>query len=187
MSDIEKMKKEIAEWKADRVARGLPPSPPEPFVPVALATVLVEQCTPLYEYLAKYTQLCNKADAILPANVEIFNRYADYLTLISCTGQPVDAFYAGMLIAKKQIEKAESYTTAGQYVRRLLQALGIAKFGYKIPLYQSAYNYKLGNHENNELRDKAHREYERLKADEAVLAAEVERYLAQYKTIKHLY
>lgn len=187
MKEVEEMKQRIEAYKADRVAKGLPPSPPDPFVPIALATVLNERCVPLFEYLAKYTKLCDDADAILPANIEIFERYEDYLTLIGHAGYPLDAFAIGVLIAKRHIKNADRFETSREYVRQLLQALEIAKRGYNVPLYISAYDSRLLTSENTKLQEKTKREYERLKSDDAALVAEVERLLAHYETIKHLY
>ncbi|ALC81543.1 hypothetical protein [Bacillus gobiensis] len=130
----------------------------------------------MYEYVAKYTALCNEADAVLPANTEIFAKYNDYLSLIWNAEQQINSFAVGMTIASQTIEKADSESDPGRYVRRLLQALQIARLGYRVTLSTAAYDYKRSNGENYEQLKEIKREYDRLKADDAYLIAEINKY-----------
>lgn len=173
MSDA--IRKEIDQLRIRIEALGIP-EPRKPYVPVALASVLVDRCSPLYEYVAKYTALCNDADAVLPANDGIFDRYSDYLKLIWNTELQINSFAVGMTIARQTIEKADEESDPGRYVRRLLQALQIAKLGYRVTLSTAAYDYKRSNSENYEQLKEIKREYDRLKADDAYLIAEINKY-----------
>ncbi|MFB7304070.1 hypothetical protein [Heyndrickxia sporothermodurans] len=174
MTKIDKMRQRIEEYKSERVAQGLPAELPEPIVPIALAAVLVERSTSVYEYLAKYTKLCNEADAILPANGVLFDKFTDYMKLVRNSEHPINTFGMGILIAMKTIQKAGEYENVSDYVRRLLLALNIARNGYKRTINEIAYDYKIGK-----IDDTIYEEYERLSTDEAYFDAEVARYLKQ--------
>ena len=48
----------------------------------AYARELASKCKPLYKYVVAYTQLCNKANAVLPANKSKIEPYRDSLKQI---------------------------------------------------------------------------------------------------------
>lgn len=48
----------------------------------AYARELASKCAPLYKYLVAYTQLCNKANAVLPANKSKIEPYRSNLKQI---------------------------------------------------------------------------------------------------------
>jgi hypothetical protein len=187
MSDIEKMKKEIAEMRADRVARGLPPSPPEEFVPVEIGFILLERCKPVFDVLVKYAKLCGDAQAILPIDGSKFDRYLDDLDLLGETiGNGGMAFSVGLKGAINTIKKRDDYTP-DKYVRTLLQYLRLAGLDVKKVLSTFAYNYKLEHSELKAFKDKVSANYELYKGDEALLNVELNRLKEHYESIKHLY
>ena len=184
-SELEELKKQV---RQNRIARGVPEEPPEDFVSVAMTKVLIEQCKPLFQYVAKYTQLCSEGNQVLPANVEIFDRYTEYLMLIShskCLLQT--AFATGMSLAKRYMLESADYTDASEYVRRLGQALNLARTGFEMKLDHAAYRHDVSVELLGGLRKEAKDEYDRLQADEAFIKAEVQRYMEHYESIKHLF
>lgn len=187
MQTIEQLKRDVEELRQkvcqDRIARGVPEEPPEDFVSEAMTSVLIERCKPLFQYVAKYTQLCSDGNRVLPANVEIFERYADYLTLIRNSKSRQSFFAMGMNTAKNYMSEADQYSDASEYVRRLGMALSLAKLGFEMTIDQATYNHRI----SAEMRKEAEAEYKRLKADEAFLIAEVHRYMQHYESIKHLF
>lgn len=192
MQSIEELKRDVEELRQkvrqDRIARGVPEEPPEDFVSVAMATILIERCKPLFQYVAKYSQLCSEGNQVLPTNFEIFDRYTGDLTLIShsiCLLQT--AFATGMSLAKRYMLESADYTDASEYVRRLGKALNLARTGFEMKLDHAAYDHTLSVELLGGIRKEAKEEYERLKSDEAFLNAEVQRYREHYESIKHLF
>lgn len=191
MSDIKRMKADIREARErirqDRIARGVPEEPWEDFVSEAMTTVLIERCKPLFQYVAKYTQLCSEGNQVLPINVEIFDRYTDYLTLINYAKSRQNMFATGMALAKKYMLASDQYPSVSEYVRHLGQALSLAKLGFEITLDHATYNHRLSVEMLNEIRTETKVEYNRLQADEAFFNAEVQRYFKHYATVMHLF
>lgn len=192
MQSIEQIRRDVEELRQlvrqDRLARGVPEEPPEDFVSVAMATILIERCKPLFQYVAKYTQLCSEGNQILPANVEIFDRYTEYLILIShskCLLQTV--FATGMSLSKRYMHEADEYSSASEYVRRLGQELNLARTGFEMKLDHAAYRHDVSVELLGGMRKEAKDEYNRLQADEAFFNAEVQRYMEHYDLIKHLF
>ncbi|EKN66042.1 hypothetical protein BABA_17402 [Neobacillus bataviensis LMG 21833] len=187
MSDIVKMKKEIEELSADRVSRGLPPSPPDNFVSPEVGFILFERCKPLFDILVKYAKLCDEAQAILPIDVSKFDSYTDDLVLLGRTvGNGGMAFAVGLKGAIMTI-KSPGGKSPDHYVRVLLNYLQIAGLEVKHVISTFAYNYKLDDSEQKLLMEKVHTNYELYKSDEAVLNAELKRLKEHYESIKHLY
>jgi hypothetical protein len=187
MSDIEKMKKQIEEMKADRVARGLPPSPPEAFVPPEIGFILLERCKPLFDILAKYTKLCGDAQAILPIDTSKFDPYIDDLILLGETiGNGGMAFSVGLKGAINTIKKPGD-NSPDKYVRVLLKCLQLAGLEVKQVLSTFAYDYKLDSAEQGRHMKEVNANYELYKSDEALLKVELKRLKEHYESIKHLY
>ncbi|MEH7119081.1 hypothetical protein V7128_16945 [Neobacillus vireti] len=187
MSDILKMKKEIEEWKAERVAKGLPASPPKEFVPPEVGYILFERCKPLFDVLVKYAKLCGDAQAVLPIDDSKFAQYESDLALIGeSIGGGGMAFSTGLKGAINTIKKHGDYTP-DKYVRLLLQCLQIAGLEVKKGLDEFAYDYKLESSDREYYMKKVYANYEQYKSDEALFNAELERLKEHYKSIKHLY
>ncbi|MCM3032838.1 hypothetical protein [Niallia sp. MER 6] len=183
-SELEELKKQV---RQDRIARGVPEETPEYFVSEAMTTVLIERCKPLFQYVAKYTQLCSDSNQVLPASLEIFEKYANYLTLIRYSKSRQNCFATGMSLAKRYIDKSDQYAGASEYVRRLGMALSIAKLGFEMTLDQATYNHRLTTEMLKEIRRESEVEYKQLQADDALFNAEAQRYMEHYESIKHLF
>lgn len=190
MSTRDELEKEINEsyerMRQERMVRGLPENLPEAFVSIAMTTVLIERCKPIFQYVAKYTQLCSDSRQMIPVDISIFDRYSDYFSLLRFSKSRLNVFATGIQLTKKYMSEADDISSVGEYVRRLGTALNLAKLGYEVPLYQSTYNHREDKEENAKLLAKAAEEYEHLTTDEAFFNAEVERYLAHYESIKRL-
>jgi hypothetical protein len=187
MSDIVKMKKEIEELSADRVARGLPPSPPESFVSPEVGFILFERCKPLFDVLVKYAKLCDEAQAILPIDASKFDSYKDDLILLGKTvGTGGMAFAVGLKGAIITI-KNPGDKSPDQYVRVLLKYLQLAGIEVKQVISTFAYNYKLDTFEQKLFMEEVHTNYNLYKSDEALLDVELKRLKEHYESIKHLY
>jgi hypothetical protein len=187
MSDIEKMKKEIEEMRADRVAKGLPPSPPEEFVPAEIGFILLERCKPVFDVLVKYAKLCGDAQAILPIDASKFDPYMDDLVLLGETiGNGGMAFSVGLKGAINTIKKPGD-KTPDKYVRVLLKCLQLAGLEVKQELSTFAYDYKLDSSEQGRRLKEVNANYELYKSDEALLNVELKRLMEHYESIKHLY
>jgi hypothetical protein len=187
MNDIEKMKKQIEEMKAARVARGLPPSPPEAFVPPEIGFILLERCKPLFDILAKYTKLCDNAQAMLPIDTSKFDTYMDDLTLLGeTTTNGGTAFSVGLKGAINTIKK-HGDATPDKYVRLLLKCLQLAGLNVKQELSTFAYDYRLDSREQGRLIKEVNANYEQYKSDEALLNVELKKLMGHYESIKHLY
>ncbi|MGG4467221.1 hypothetical protein ABER68_04180 [Paenibacillus alvei] len=191
MQSIEEIRRDVEELRQkirqDRIARGVPEEAPEDFVSEAMTTVLIERCKPLFQYVAKYTQLCSQSNQVLHANVEIFDRYREYLTLIDNAKSDQNTFAIGLSIAKRYMLESDDYTDASGYVRRLGQALNLARLGFEMKLDHAAYRHDVSVELLGGMYKEAKDEYDRLQADEAFLKAEVKRYMEHYESIKHLF
>jgi hypothetical protein len=187
--DIVKMKKQLEDMRADRVARGLPPSPPDQFVPCEVGYLLMERHKHLFDYFVRYATLCNEANEKLPINAAKFDQCKSDLHLIRKTingGPGPGCFATGILAAIAVVKKADEKSTS-EYLRCLYMALQLAKLGVDIPLSSVAYDFNLTSTENRKLYENVVASYERYKSDEALLNAELERLRAHYESIKHLY
>jgi hypothetical protein len=165
--------------RQERIDRGLPPDRPSAFVPMPITCVLMERVAPLRALLIRYALLVNNARKILPIGVEeLRQRYIKELTLI-CESVGVFSSLAGysMLRSLDQIELAIS--SGSNDVEDLTRSLYT--------------NFDIGNHLaslsdlniESSVEDEA--EYKRLKSDEALLQSEIDKYSAEYESIRHLY
>jgi hypothetical protein len=188
MNDVEKMKKEIEEWRADRVKQGLPPKPPESFVPPEIGFLLVERCRQIYDFIVKYAKLCDDANEILPIDVTKFDSYKKDLTLINETigGDVLSSFSIGVKYGL-DIIKNPSELSSSEYVHRLLKAVELANLGLQQPFSSIVYDNNLNSMENQQHYAQVYASYEGYKNDERLLNAELERLYAHYESIKHLY
>ncbi|NWQ40392.1 hypothetical protein MLOOGBEN_06725 [Bacillus sp. EB106-08-02-XG196] len=188
MSDIEKMKKEIDEWRADRANRGLPPNPPDNFIPSEIGFLLVERCRHIYDFIVKYAKLCDDANEILPIDVTKFDSYNKDLDLINETigGDVLSSYSIGINYGLDTIKNPGALSPR-EYVRRLLRAVELANLGLQQPLSSIVYDNNLNSMENQKHYARVYASYERYKSDEKLLNAELERLYAHYESIKHLY
>jgi hypothetical protein len=76
-TDVEQLRAEIAEMKKEKKKKQTNFD-----VEGAYARELASKCKPLYKYVVAYTQLCNKANAVLPVNKSKIEPYRSNLKLI---------------------------------------------------------------------------------------------------------
>jgi hypothetical protein len=188
IDDIEKIKKQIEDWRAERVARGLPAEPPKDFVPSEVGYLLMERHKHLFEFFVKYAKLCNEANEKLPIDVSTFEKYDSDLRLIDLTigGEVLSAFSNGIGFAISLAKEPGRHSTT-DYIGSLYSSLQLAKIGMETRLDAVSYNYKLDSIENRELYQKAKAAYERYKGDEVLFNTELDRLRAHYEFIKHLF
>lgn len=188
-ADIERLDKQI---KADRKARGLPPDPPEDFVPIAMAWTLYERCEPLHKFAIKYAQLCDQADEILSLSDEqiewarSFRKYTDLITKVKGSiGIRVLGGSLGGLI--KAIESHNEYESVIELLRPMFTNLEFLRGEYCPPrLHQYVYLFDASKEENDRFSEEVYAEYERLQ-DEEYFEAEFKKLTEHYDSIKHLY
>src|SRR5690625_3512771 len=68
--DIRKLDEQIEIQRAERVAEGLPPDPPAPFVELPMAWALYKRCKPLIQYAVQYASVCDKTNEIIEISDE---------------------------------------------------------------------------------------------------------------------
>jgi hypothetical protein len=181
--DFSEDEHELDEWyeqmRQERVAKGLPPDPPEAFVPMPLTCVLLERIWPLREIVIKYALLVHQSKKVLPIDAgELRRKYEKDLLLL---GQSVGMIsgMTGTLLrqAIDEIEIAQQESSAEV-------AEGLAKSLY-VKLEISVSVPSLGDLNIEEsVEDRA--EYKRLKSDEALIQSELDKYFAEYESIRYL-
>lgn len=188
-AEIAKLHEQI---KADRKARGVPPEPPEDFVPIAMAWTLYERCEPLHKFAIKYAQLCDQADEILPLSDEqiewakSFRKYTDLITKVkgSVGIKALGGSLDGLI---KAIESRNDYESVIELIRSMFIDLEFLRGEYYPPsLHQYVYLFDVSREENERFSKEVYTEYERLQ-DEEYFEQELERLTEHYQEIKHLY
>jgi hypothetical protein len=173
----------LEELRRERVARGLPADPPAPFVPMPVTCVLMERVMPLRDIVIKYALLVNNAKKVLPLDAEgLRKRYAKDLALLSQSVGLFSGMTGGLLLQTiDEIERAQKdadVESAAEVAEELARIIYI-----NLELTQSIPSLSDMNIEES-AEDKA--EYDRLKADEALIHAELDKYSAEYEAVRHL-
>jgi hypothetical protein len=130
-TDVEQLRDDIAKMKKAKNKKQANYD-----VDDAYARELASKCAPLYKYLVAYTQLCNKANAVLPANKSKIEPYRSNLKQIKrAKGNGILRVYAcAMLSAVDYLcglsdlddeEKPE----IDEHLRRLMLYIQFAKQG----------------------------------------------------------
>ncbi|GMN97970.1 hypothetical protein [Parageobacillus thermoglucosidasius] len=197
-ADIKKADEELEKVRQERVARGLPPDPPEPFVPVAHAILLCERVEPVFRFLVKYAKLTMDSNQLIPFDVSQFDKYQRDLILLRHSKGFITGFWgAGLIQCIDLIKRVTEAINKGEI--EAFDPLLVAKFiyewieimGRKVPVIDTSSELKLSldidyKAEDRE-REETRAELERLRTDEAAFAAEVEEYWRYYESIKHLF
>lgn len=130
-TDAEQLRAEIAEMKKEKTEKQVNYD-----VDDAYARELASKCAPLYKYLVAYAQLCNKANAVLPANKSKIEPYRDSLKQIKrAKGNGILRVYAcAMLSAVDYLcglsdLNDEEKPEIDEHLRRLMLYIQIAKQG----------------------------------------------------------
>lgn len=185
--DFYEMEQELDEiteqMRQERIARGLPPERPPYFVPMPVTCFLLERVWPLRQIIVRYALLVNNAKVVLPLDVSGLRvRYEKDLNLLGESVGLISGLTAALLrqsleaIHEAQIDaESESSTeVAEELVRTLYSNLDLCK---GMP--------SLGDlNIDDGAEDKA--EYERLKSDDALIQAEIDKFTAEYESIRHL-
>lgn len=189
----EELKRLDAEVKADRKARGVPPEPPEDFVPLAMAWKMYERCAPMHKFVIKYAQLCDKANEILPLTDEqiewvlSFRKYADLITKTFDSNFHIKMWGSSLCGLISAMERRKEFESANQLLRSLFINLDFLKGEYYPPsLHQCVYLFGLSSEENERYRQEVYAEVERLE-DEEYFEEEYRKLVEHYDSIKHLY
>jgi hypothetical protein len=194
--ELKRLEQEHEEYRRERVAKGLPPDPPEPFVPVAHAILLCERVEPVFRFLIKYAKLTLDSGRLIPFDVSPFEKYQRDLILLRHSKGFITRFWgAGLLQCIDLIKRITEAVNKGEteafdpfIVARNIYAW-LQLMGEKVPVIDASsesvlsLDYKAEENERAETRA----ELERLRADEAAFAAEVEEYWRHYESIKHLF
>ncbi|MDL5039504.1 hypothetical protein [Heyndrickxia coagulans] len=186
MDSIELLLRKIntyrAELQRDRVARGLPPDPPAPFLPIPFSAVLAEQLAPVAPVLAKYAQLVQQAGEVLPIDTGKLQPYAEMAELLrKSKGTLLRAYGLVIGIAIHSVKKAaRGEVSANSLPRRLYHCL---RFTKDFRATNDFYNVL----EPDKVAEKRMREeYRRLKSDSILFKAELKKYRDYYDSIKNL-
>lgn len=195
MIDINKIKEEIDKYehliREDRIARGLPPERPEKFLPVTISVILCEKLAHLYPIFVKYTKLTYDSQTLIPFDVSYFDKYRDIIDLLSLTVNTECLIYnAGIKGAINTIEEVNEALSKGDLDKDPIKVatklyLCLSIMGSNPPTIDCAYDYKSDMSFYEQIKPYKE-EYERLKTDEALFNAEVEKYRKRYDEIKHL-
>ncbi|MED4918676.1 hypothetical protein [Geobacillus thermodenitrificans] len=194
--DIKKLDQEIEAYRRERVAKGLPPDPPEPFLPIAHAILLCERVEPVFRFLIKYAKLTFDSNQLIPFDVSPFEKYERDLILLRHSKGFITGFWgAGLLQCIDLIKRVTETVNKGEteafdpfIVARNIYAW-IELMGGKVPVIDTSSELELNLDYKAEEKERAETraELERLRADEAAFAAEVEEYWRHYESIKHLF
>lgn len=95
--DLEKMRREIAEHKAERVARGLPADLPPRLVEDEHTLRIYNDSRPLYTFLVEYSLLLAKAGQVVPYDIEPYNKYIRMLEVMSKSKDRIFGAYGAAL------------------------------------------------------------------------------------------
>ncbi|GCD81928.1 hypothetical protein PTHTG4_09900 [Parageobacillus thermoglucosidasius] len=194
--ELKRLEQECEEYRRERVAKGLPPDPPEPFVPVAHAILLCERVEPVFRFLIKYAKLTFDANQLIPFDVSQFDKYERDLILLRHSKGFLTGFWGkGILQCIDLIKRVTEAVNKGE--TEAFDPFIVAKFIYewielmggKVPVIDTSFELELSlDYEAEEKEQTETRaELERLRADEAAFAAEVEEYWRYYESIKHLF
>ncbi|MCG7346377.1 hypothetical protein MHZ92_19925 [Sporosarcina sp. ACRSL] len=104
--DIEKMKRQIAEWKADRVSRGLSPSPPAGFVTDEHAARLLHEVKPVFDVLSGYATVMAKTGQVVDVDMSVFDPFEKKLLILRYARSNSYAGLAFMLASSLSVIKA---------------------------------------------------------------------------------
>lgn len=199
--DLEQLKKQVEKTRQERVARGLPPDPPKPFVPLAMGWTLFNKCKPLLKYATNYAKLCRDSKSIveIPSNQKEWIRsFGDYALLLSeVNTDKVSSLYAktasgAVYSVYNRLLKTNEYETVNQLVRDLTMSLQFTTIEsnptHRREITSSDYAsfWELGNEKEEELFSEFMEEVERLK-DKNYFNQKLTELLAYYESIKHLY
>lgn len=198
--DIERLKQELEERRKERIAKGLPPDPPKPFVPIAHAILLCERVKPLRRFVIKYAKLTHDARQLISADVSQFKKYERDLKLIWVSkGLETSLWGAGVSRCIKTIAEVTEAIKTGN--TETLDPFSVARSLYLnlqltelLPIdgkiktrvivrSDLGLDYKAEEKEWKETMA----ELERLRSDEAAFKKEIDDYWEQYESIKHLY
>jgi hypothetical protein len=166
-------------WRQERVDKGLPPDPPEPFVPMPVTCVLLERIWPLRDIVIKYALLVHQAKKVLPLDAgELRRKYEKDLLLLGQSVGWISGLTGSLLLQSiDAIEKAQHELSA-EIAEELAKSL-------YVNLELSTSKPSLGDLNIDEsVEDRA--EYKRLKSDEALIQSELDKYFAEYESIRHL-
>lgn len=181
--DFSEDSQELDAWwhrmRQERVDRGLPADPPDYFVPMPITRVLVERVWPLRDLIIKYALLVNNAKKVLPIDAgELRRKYEKDCLLLSQSVGLVSGLTGSVLLqAIDEIHRAQQEPTA-EVAEELVKALYM-----KLELSVSEPSLSDLNIESS-VEDLA--EYNRIKSDEALLQSELDKYSAEYESIRHL-
>jgi hypothetical protein len=127
-TDAEQLRAEIAEMKKEKTEKQANYD-----VDDAYARELASKCKPLYKYVVAYTQLCNKANDVLPVNKSKIEPYRGSLKQIKrAKGNGILRVYAcAMLSAVDYLcdLNDEERPEIDEHLRRLMLYIQIAKQG----------------------------------------------------------
>lgn len=127
-ADAEQLRAEIAEMKKEKKKKQTNFD-----VEDAYARELASRCKPLYKYVVAYTQLCNKANDVLPVNKSKIEPYRDSLKQIKrAKGNGILRVYAcAMLSAVDYLcgLNDEDKPEIDDHLRRLMLYIQFAKQG----------------------------------------------------------
>lgn len=194
-SDIERLEQELEEHRKERIAKGLPPDPPKPFVPIAHAILLCERVEPLRRYIIKYAKLTHDSNQLIPADVSQFKKYERYLTLISVSkGFETSIWGAGVRRCLKTIAEVTEAIKTGNtetlnpfsVARTLYTSLQLTTDLQINEKITTRFSVRSDKAEEKEWKETL-AELERLRADEVAFDEEIENYWKHYESIKHLF
>lgn len=136
--EIEKMKRKIAEWKADRVARGLSPNPPASFVSDEHAARLLSEVMSVFDVLSGYAMVMAKTGRVVDVDMSVFDPYERKLRVLHKAKTWGYASLASSLIMSLYVIKAAqnrgmTYQTMIEVVVRALKSFSQSSLRYNAP------------------------------------------------------
>jgi hypothetical protein len=193
MIDFDRIDEDIEKMRQERIENGLPPEPPEPFLPVAHSVLLCERVAPVRAVIVKYAQLTYQTNKLIPFDVSKFDKYRKDLELLIVSQSLTCSMWGVFLLRSvKSIEAVNRVIEAGTTE---LSPVDVAKdlylnlelLGLGPPGVHSAFSFDGWNEERRQREEDTKREIERLMTDEAApLTVEVNEYYCRFISIQHL-
>lgn len=188
---MQKLDEQLAEVRAERVAKGLPPDPPPRFVPLPMAWTLFQRLEPLIQYAVKYASLCDKTNEIIDISDEqmawIKSHEMDVI-FINNARQDLGLIAIGIEGIYSKLTRYNENETAGELLRDLVRYITFTRpsHGDIHRIDDIIYDHNATAEENQQAYRKVNAEIERLR-DEEYFKEEYRKLIDHYNSVKHLY
>lgn len=198
MIDYENLQEKIEEYaeqlRADRIARGLPPEPPEDFVSLPLGIILAERLKPFLRIAAQYASVI-AVGRLVRVDTSKLEDYRETAKLAGmCCGFSVSLIAACVTDFLRMMDKVNSAIDEGREsdieTEDVLRDLHFdLEWMQKDPWYDARHPHEsisASQFDYYGYEKKIRAEVERLKSDPEALQAELDAAWRHYRAIEHL-